>query len=88
MELKDFLHLFITVSGGLLSLIGFLVWRILHRIESKLEELHDMTHSCRETLPERFLSRTEHTNYQNEFDKLWDALNYHEHNPNGRVIRS
>lgn len=88
MEPKEFLNLFITIIGGLLSLVGFLVWRILHRIEARLEDLHEMTHSCRETLPERFLSRNEHSQYQNEFDKVWEAINFHEHNQNGRVIRS
>ncbi len=87
LEIRDFIHVFMTVIGGLMSAVGFLVWRILHRIEVKLEDLYQMTHSCRETLPERFLSRSEHGKCQNELDKIWDAINFHEHDESGRVLR-
>jgi hypothetical protein len=87
MDLKEYIRIFITIIGGLMSVVGFLVWRILHRIEEKLEELHTLTHSCREALPERFLSRSEHEQYQIELDKIWDAINYHEHDHSGRVMR-
>jgi hypothetical protein len=87
MDLKEYIRIFITITGGLISVVGFLVWRILHRIEEKLDELHRLTHSCREALPERFMSRNEHEQYQLEMDKIWDAINYHEHDPKGRVMR-
>jgi hypothetical protein len=87
MELKEYIRIFLTIISGLVSVVGFLIWRILHRIEEKLEQLHQMTHSCRETLPERFLNRSEHEQYQIELDKIWEAINYHEHDPGGRVMR-
>jgi hypothetical protein len=87
MDINEYINIFMTVIGGLISLVGFLVWRILQRIEETLEELHQMTHSCRESLPERFLTRSEHGQYKIEFDKVWGAINYHEHDQNGRVIR-
>jgi hypothetical protein len=86
MDIKDYIHILMTIIGGLISVVGFLAWRILHRIEEKLEELHQMTHSCRESLPERFLTRSEHGQYKIEFEKIWNAINYHEHDPNGRVM--
>ena len=87
MDIKEYIHIFMTIIGGLISVVGFLAWRILHRIEEKLEELHQMTHRCRESLPERFLTRIEHGQYQIEFDEVWKAINYHEHDQNGRVTR-
>ncbi len=87
MDLKEYVRIFITIIGGLMSVVGFLVWRILHRIEVNLEKLHQLTHSCREALPERFLTRNEHEQYQVELDKIWDAINYHEHDNSGRVMR-
>jgi hypothetical protein len=87
MDTKEYLNILMTIIGGLLSLVGFLVWRILHRIENKLEELHDMSHSCRETLPERFMTREENKKFDFEFNRIWNAVNFHEHDQDGNVIR-
>jgi hypothetical protein len=87
MDIKEYVSLLMTIIGGLISLVGFFVWRILHRIETKLEELHTMSHICRESLPEKFITRNEHSQFRQEFEKIWEAVNYHEHDPDGRVIR-
>jgi len=76
-----------SITGGLLSVVGFLGWRILQRVESKVEELHVMTCNCKESLPWRFVSRKEMEQCQAEVDKLWEAVNHHEHDEFGRVIR-
>jgi hypothetical protein len=87
MDVKQYIDILTTIIGGLVSLVGFLVWRMLHRIEQKLEEVHSMTHSCRESLPERFITRSEQRHYKDEFEKIWEVINYHEHDEDGRVIR-
>ncbi|HAY23182.1 hypothetical protein [Desulfobacca acetoxidans] len=87
MELREYINLLMAVIGVLMSLVGFLFWRILHRIEDKLEELHRLAHNCRESLPIRFLGRKEFDGYQSDIDKLWYAVNYHQHDQAGRVTR-
>jgi hypothetical protein len=87
MEIKEYIKILISIIGGLISLVGFLSWRILRRIEEKLEQLYLLAHKCRESLPARFMTRHEHGQFQIEFNNLWEAINYHEHDHDGRVIR-
>ena len=77
--------------GALVSLLGLfagvsrlLVWRMLVRMEKKLEELSHHFCRCREELGDRFVSRFDH---EVEHHCLWEALNYHAHDMRGRVVR-
>jgi hypothetical protein len=77
--------------GTLVSLLGLfagvsamLIWRMLVRMEKKLDELSNHFCSCREELGDRFVSRFEH---EVEHQGLWEAINYHNHDIRGRVVR-
>ncbi len=77
--------------GALVSLLGLfagvsalLLWRMLVRMEKKLDEFSQHFCVCREELPQRFVSRFEH---EVEHHGLWEALNYHDHDHRGRVVR-
>ena len=77
--------------GALVSLLGIfagvsalLVWRMLVRMEKKLDELAAHFCTCREELAERFVPRLEH---EVEHHGLWEAINYHSHDLRGRVVR-
>ena len=77
--------------GALVSLLslfagisGLLVWRMLVRMEKKLDELSHHFFSCRGELGERFVTRFEH---EVEHHGMWEALNYHGHDMRGRVVR-
>jgi hypothetical protein len=77
--------------GALVSLLGifagvsaFLVWRMMVRMEKKLDELSDHFLSCRQELGDRFVARFDH---EVEHHGLWEALNYHSHDMKGRVVR-
>jgi len=78
-------------AGALVTLLGLfagvsalLLWRMLVRLERKLDELSQHFCACREELAERFVSRFEH---DVEHHGLWEALNYHDHDFRGRVVR-
>lgn len=86
-DTKEYIRLLMTIAGSLISVVGFLMWRILQRIELKVEELHRMEWNCRESLPVRFVNKKEIEQCQEEVDKLWEAINYHEHDELGRVVR-
>ena len=77
--------------GTLVSLLGLfagvsalLLWRMLVRMEKKLDELYQHFSACREELGQRFVPRFEH---EVEHHGLWEALNYHDHERRGRVVR-
>jgi hypothetical protein len=77
--------------GTLVSLLGIfagvsamLLWRMLVRMEKKLDDLANHTFTCRQELGERFVPRFEH---EVEHHGMWEALNYHSHDMRGRVVR-
>lgn len=84
----------VALSGSLLSAIGYLIWAKLVCIEEKVDQSHALHSRCREELPVRFATKEELKDHQHDFkkwqegrDDLWDALNDHQHDANGRVVR-
>lgn len=84
---EDIIRILIGVAGALISALGYLMWRILQRIESKVEEFHTYAWQCRQSLPEKFASKREMEQCLAEVDNLWDVVNRHEHDEFGRVVR-
>lgn len=74
----------VTLIGVFAGVSGMLLWRMLVRLERKIDEMSEHFCACREELPERFVSRFEH---EVEHQGLWEALNYHQHSLRGRVVR-
>ena len=74
----------VTLLGVFAGVSGLLLWRMLVRMEKKIDEMFQHFCACREELPERFVARFEH---EVEHQGLWEALNYPQHNLRGRVVR-
>ena len=83
-DLSEHVGALVTLLGLFAGVSGLLVWRMLVRMEKKLDELSHHFFSCREELGERFVPRFEH---EVEHHGLWEALNYHSHDMRGRVVR-
>jgi len=83
-DLRYHIGILISLIGFFAGLSGFLFWRILSRLESKLEELFELAFNCRESLSERFVGRVEH---DRKVFELWEAVNNHDHDDTGRVVR-
>lgn len=83
-DLQEHTTVLVALIGVFAGLTGFLFWRILSRLEAKLDALYNLARSCRESLPERFVGRDE---YEREVVDLWKALNRHDHDQKGRVVR-
>lgn len=83
-DLAEHLGVVLALLGIFASLSGLLFWRMLVRMENKLDQLHDATHRCRSGLSERFVGREE---FRKEKDDIWGAVNAHSHNSEGRVVR-
>jgi hypothetical protein len=74
----------VSLLGLFAGVSGMLVWRMLVRLEKKVDELAQHFCNCREELSERFVPRFEH---EVEHHGMWEALNYHGHDMRGRVVR-
>ena len=83
-DLGEHVGALVTLLGLFAGVSALLLWRMLVRMEKKLDELHEHFYACREELGERFVSRFEH---EVEHQGLWEALNYHGHDLRGRVVR-
>jgi len=83
-DLGEHVGALVTLLGLFAGVSALLLWRMLVRLERKLDELSQHFCACREELAERFVSRFEH---EVEHQGLWEALNYHDHDFRGRVVR-
>jgi hypothetical protein len=83
-DLAEHLGALLALLGIFAGLAGLLFWRMLVRMEKKLDELHEATFRCRAELGERFMGRTE---FRKEKEDLWEAVNTHSHSSEGRVVR-
>lgn len=83
-DLAEHLGAVLALLGVFAGLSGSLLWRMLVRLEKKLDQLHDATFHCQARLAERFVGRPE---FRKEKEDLWGALNSHSHSPEGRVVR-
>jgi hypothetical protein len=83
-DLAEHLGTVIALLGVFASLSGFLFWRLLVRMEKKLDQLHDATFHCQTGLADRFIGRGE---FRKEKEDLWGAVNAHSHSSEGRVVR-
>jgi hypothetical protein len=83
-DLSEHVGALVSLLGLFAGMSGLLVWRMLVRLEKKVDELAHHFCMCREELGERFVPRFEH---EVEHHGMWEALNYHGHDMRGRVVR-
>lgn len=83
-DLAEHVTTLVSLVALFAGVSAFLLWRMLVRMERKLDEVYQHFCACREELAERFVSRFEH---EVEHHGLWEALNYHGHDFRGRVVR-
>jgi hypothetical protein len=83
-DLSEHVGVLVSLLGLFAGVSAMLVWRMLVRMEKKLDDLAHHFCTCREELAERFVPRIEH---EVEHHGLWEAINYHSHDLRGRVVR-
>jgi hypothetical protein len=82
-QIHDFAEhtsILLLVISTLASIVGFLFWRMISRIEKKIDGIEAMHHACKEELPNLYAGKE-------DFE-----YHYHEGRPapvviNGRVFR-
>ena len=83
-DLSEHIGMLVSLMALFAGVSGMLLWRMLVRMEKKLDELTRHSFHCREELAERFVARFEH---EVEHQGVWEAINYHSHDLRGRVVR-
>lgn len=84
LDLGEHVGALVSLVGIFAGVSGFLLWAMLSRLERKLDELYQLCCECRQELGERFTCRFEH---EAEHQDLWKAVNHHDHDRRGRVVR-
>jgi hypothetical protein len=75
-DLAEHVGVLVSLLALFAGVSGFLLWRMLTRMEKKLDEVAKFCCECRQDLAERFVTRVEH---EAEHQGLWEILHYHEH---------
>lgn len=100
-SLQEHADTLVAIIGILFSITGFLFWNKLDRIERKADKQCDFQSQCREELPRVYATKEELKEHQHDFkewqngrarikaeqDKIMYALENHQHDANGRVVR-
>ncbi len=83
-DLGEHVGALVTLLGLFAGVSGLLLWRMLARLEKKLDELYQDFCAWRGEQGDRFVCRFEH---EPEHQYLWEAINHHDHDLRGRVVR-
>jgi len=74
----------VALISALASLVVFLVWRMLARLEKKLDEVYQFCCDCRPEMLLRFVTKEEFREAREDFHR---TLTQHVHSQDGEVIR-
>lgn len=72
----------VLLAGGITDII-----RRLYRIERKQDEATRGHHVCREELLKILVHKEDFDEWKCSRDEIWGAINTHEHDSKGRVVR-
>lgn len=93
-DLAEHTNTLLSIIGALFTLIGFLIWNKLKSIERMIESYAIHQAKCQAELPLRYVLKEELKEHTQDFkqwqfgrNEIWAAINKHEHDPNGKVIR-
>ena len=76
----------LALMGIIASIAGVLFWRMLTRLEEKVDQWWREHMDCRQRQMELFVRRDEFQEWKDGRRDLWDRLNRHQHTPNGSVV--
>uniref|UniRef100_A0A7V4G820 Uncharacterized protein n=1 Tax=Desulfobacca acetoxidans TaxID=60893 RepID=A0A7V4G820_9BACT len=82
----DVSTLLLALLGVMASVAGVLFWRLLARMEEKVDQWWREHTECRQRQMELFVRRDEFQEWKDGRRDLWERLNRHQHAPNGSVV--
>lgn len=92
---QEIVRILLSIVGALVATVGFLSWRTVARMENKLDKFMESCRLNHDSLIDKFPSRIEWEAWKGGRDdikkeqiEIWEAVNSHSHDKNGRVIRN
>ena len=83
---QDLTNVLLTVLGLMATVAGVLFWRMLTRMEDKIDQWWREHLECRERQGQLFVTRGEFKEWKEGRRDLWERVNRHKHAPNGSVM--
>jgi len=83
---QDLTNFLLAVLGLMASVAGVLFWRMMTRMEEKIDQWWKEHMECRQHQLENFVRRDEFQEWKQGRKDLWERINKHTHAPNGSVI--
>lgn len=82
-DITSHINTLVSVLVSAIGLVLFLFWRMFTSIQKKLDEV------CRNqaNLPREFVGKEEFGEWKQGRKDIWDVLNRHSHDTQGRVVR-
>jgi len=84
--MSELTNLLIAVLGLCATAAGVAFWRMLTRLEEKVDQWWREHAECKQRQMEQFVRRSEFQEWKDGRRDLWERLNYHQHAPNGSVV--
>lgn len=89
---EQFLGYLIPVFGIMASVAGVLFWRMITKMDRKIDSWFQQHLECRERQQEQLLTRREFRDWRDGWEpgrkELWGRVNKHTHDPSGKVVIS
>jgi len=73
----------LSLLGLVATAAGVFFWRMLTRMEDKIDRWWEEYLACRQYMEEIFVRKED---WKEERSELWNRVNAHKHDPNGRVV--
>lgn len=79
-------NILLSFLGVLATVAGVVFWRMITRMEKKIDDWFQQHLECRERQAKEFVHRLEFEDWKKGRDGIWKRVHGHKHDPEGRVI--
>ncbi len=83
---QNFTSILLSLLGIMATVAGVLFWRLLTRMEEKMDKWWEEHLSCRQRIDEIFVKKEEFQEWKAGRRDLWGRIHGHKHDDNGRVV--
>lgn len=82
-DVTSHINALVSVLVSAIGLVLFLFWRMFTAIQKKLDEIC----KAHANLPKEYVGKEEFGEWKSGRKDIWDVVNKHSHDPQGRVVR-
>lgn len=85
-DLAEHTGTLIALLGVVASIAGAFFWRMMSRMENKIDHWMEEHMQCRERQIKEFVTKSEFVDWKGGRTTLWRRVHGHKHDPEGKVI--